>query len=209
MAASLKQICGALLVAFVLWGVMFSPITAPHVPFWPMMTLAALSLTTIATCCAPPWWRRLSFGPAEVAAGLAIAAGLWVAFWVGDAVAAWLFHFAPTQVHDIYGIREGVSPWALSLLLVLIIGPAEEIFWRGFMQEQISRRLGANVGFVVATALYTAVHIPSCNFMLVMASAVAGGAWGLCYRLFPGRFTAIIISHALWDAAVFIWFPIR
>ena len=38
--------------------------------------------------------------------------------------------------------------------------------------------------------------------------AVAGAVWGLMYRLFPERFAAIIISHALWDAAVFVWFPI-
>jgi membrane protease YdiL (CAAX protease family) len=44
--------------------------------------------------------------------------------------------------------------------------------------------------------------------MLLMAALVAGMAWGLLYRFFPERFTAIIISHALWDAAVFIWFPI-
>jgi hypothetical protein len=44
--------------------------------------------------------------------------------------------------------------------------------------------------------------------MLTMAALVAGAAWGLLYRLFPKYFAAIIISHALWDVAVFIWFPI-
>jgi membrane protease YdiL (CAAX protease family) len=46
------------------------------------------------------------------------------------------------------------------------------------------------------------------NFMLIMAAAVAGFIWGLAYRFFPERLGAIIISHALWDCAVFIWFPI-
>ena len=50
-----------------------------------------------------------------------------------------------------------------------------------------------------ASALYTAVHVPSCNFMLIMASLVAGGTWSLCYRLFPQRFTAILLSHAPWE----------
>ena len=206
--ASLKSLSARLLAAFVFWWLMFSPLTAPLLPFWPVMTLAALTLTGFATCCAPPWRRRLCFSPGNVALGVGIAAGLWLAWWVGDAVAARLFHFAPAQVGAIYGIREGVSPWALTLLLVLLIGPAEEIFWRGYVQEQLSRRLGANTGFIAATALYTAVHVPSCNFMLIMASLVAGGTWGLCYRLFPQRFTAILLSHALWDAAIFIWLPI-
>ena len=95
------------------------------------------------------------------------------------------------------------------LLLLGLIGPAEEFFWRGCVQEQLARRWGANAAFFAATALYTAVHIPSCNVMLIMASLVAGGAWGLCYRLFSERFTAVVVSHALWDAAVFVWFPIH
>jgi membrane protease YdiL (CAAX protease family) len=44
--------------------------------------------------------------------------------------------------------------------------------------------------------------------MLTMAALVAGFAWGILYRFFPEKFGAIIISHALWDVAVFIWFPI-
>ena len=48
----------------------------------------------------------------------------------------------------------------------------------------------------------------SCNFMLVMAALVVGAAWGALYRFFPNRFAAIILSHAVWDVAVFIFFPI-
>lgn len=199
----------ALLTAFVLWALMFSPLTAPHLSFWPLMSLAAVVLAVFAACCAPPWWRRLRFSPVDLALGIGIAAGLWLVFLVGDCLSSALFPFARPQVSAIYSIREGISPWGLSLLLLVLIGPAEEYFWRGCVQEQLTRRRGANAGFLAATALYTAVHLPSCNVMLIMASLVAGGAWGLCYRFFPGRFTAIVISHALWDAAVFVWFPIQ
>ncbi len=44
--------------------------------------------------------------------------------------------------------------------------------------------------------------------MLVMAALVAGGFWGLIYRFYPNRLGALVISHAVWDAAVFVWFPI-
>lgn len=37
---------------------------------------------------------------------------------------------------------------------------------------------------------------------------VAGGVWGLIYRLRPQMLPALIVSHALWDALVFIWLPI-
>jgi membrane protease YdiL (CAAX protease family) len=52
------------------------------------------------------------------------------------------------------------------------------------------------------------VHLAKFNFMLIMAAAVAGFIWGLAYRFFPERLGALIISHALWDCAVFIWLPI-
>jgi membrane protease YdiL (CAAX protease family) len=96
----------------------------------------------------------------------------------------------------------------IAVALLLLIGPAEEIFWRGYVQRTLSQRWGANMGFIVATAIYTLVHIGSMNFMLIMAAMVCGIAWGLLYRLMPGRFTAIMLSHSLWDVAVFVLFPI-
>lgn len=70
------------------------------------------------------------------------------------------------------------------------------------------KRWNPNAGFVVATLIYALVHAGSCNFMLVMAALVVGAAWGALYRFFPNRFAAIILSHAVWDVAVFIFFPI-
>ena len=137
-----------------------------------------------------------------------MAAVLWGVFWTGDKVSAMLFDFARPQVDAIYGIKQGASPWLLSVLMVALIGPAEEIYWRGYVQRTLSARLGANAGYAVATLCYALVHAGSCNFMLAMAALVAGVVWGGLYRLFPERFSAIVVSHALWDAAVFVWFPI-
>ena len=204
----MKRLTFSVLTAFVLWFLMFSPLTAPRFDFWQTMTGGALLLNALATLFAPAWWERLRFSRSNLLLGAAIAVALWCIFWVGDKISGWILPFARPEVDAIYGIKEGISPWTLSLLLLLIIGPTEEIFWRGFVQERLSRRWGADRGFLVATALYTAVHIPSCNFMLIMAAMVAGAVWGLGYRLFPDRFTALVISHALWDAAVFVWFPI-
>ena len=118
------------------------------------------------------------------------------------------YDFARPQVDSIYGMKEGESPWLLAALLLLLIGPAEEIFWRGYVQRTLSKRWNPNAGFVVATLIYALVHAGSCNFMLVMAALVVGAAWGALYRFFPNRFAAIILSHAVWDVAVFIFFPI-
>ena len=197
-----------LVVAACLWMVMFSPWTAPYVPFWWMMTGSALVLAALATIFGRDWWKPLKWTPSNVLSGIFIAVLLWGIFWVGDRVSSWLFDFAGRQVNAIYGMKAGESPWLLTALMLLLIGPAEEIYWRGYVQKTLSGRFGKNAGFISATLLYALVHAGSCNFMLVMAALVAGTVWGVLYRFFPERFSAIIISHAVWDAAVFIWFPI-
>jgi len=205
----MKRVWLLVLLAFLLWILMFSPWTAPFLPFWWMMTVSASLLTFLSSLVAPGWWRRVHWSASNVAMGIGIAIVLWCVFWVGDKVSAWLFDFARPQVNLIYGMKTGESPWLISALLLCLIGPAEEIFWRGYVQEKFSLRYSPNVGFLLATACYTLVHVASFNFMLIMASMVCGLAWGGLYRFFPQRFSAILLSHALWDAAVFVWFPIE
>lgn len=204
----MKKIMILILLAFLLWTVMFSPWTAPFVPFWWMMTFSAFTLTVLSSIVSPGWWKCVRWSVSNLLFGIVIAVVLWCVFWVGDKASTWLFDFARPQVNLIYGMKEGESPWLLSCLLLFLIGPAEEIFWRGYVQETFSKKFSPNTGFILATACYTLVHIASFNFMLIMASMVCGLAWGLLYRLFPQRFSAIILSHALWDAVVFVWFPI-
>ena len=204
----MKKLVFPILLAAVLWAVMFSPLTAPYVNFWWMMTASALTLSILSTCFNRGWWHAVRFGWGEVLAGVGIAVVLWGIFWTGDKVSSWLFDFARPQVDLIYGMKEGESLWLLSLLMLVLIGPAEEIFWRGYVQRTLSARWSPDAGFVVTTLVYALVHAASCNFMLVMAAAVAGVVWGGLYRLFPRRLGAIIVSHAVWDVAVFVWFPI-
>ena len=193
-------------MAAVLWFVMFSPWTAPHVNFWLMMTLSALGLTTYA------FWQggrpQLKLNWRQVVIGMLLAVFLWGVFWVGDKVSQWLFGFARPQVDAIYAIREGMNPALIAALLLLIIGPAEELFWRGFIQKKMTAQWGANTGFVVATLCYTLIHIWSMNFMLVMSALACGVIWGGLYRLRPDWLPALIISHSLWDAAAFVVFPL-
>lgn len=204
----MKKLLLAILVAALLWTIMFSPLTAHRVNFWYMMTASAATLAIYATCVRPQWWRQVKWKGTELLLGIGIAVALWSIFWIGDRIAAWLFDFARPQVDLIYGMKTGKSPWLLGGLMLLLIGPAEEVFWRSYVQHTLSSRYTPNKGFIMATLLYTLVHVASCNFMLIMAALVAGAVWGLCYRFFPNHLGAIILSHALWDVAVFVIFPI-
>ena len=198
----------AISIAAVLWFVMFSPWTAPHVNFWVMMTFSGLTLTAYSTWASPGWWKDIRLDLNNILLGVALAAVLWGVFWVGDKLSLLMFDFARPQVDMIYGMKEGENPWVLTALMLFIIGPAEEIFWRGYLQKSFSKKWDPNMGFIVTTLMYSLVHVSKFNFMLIMAAAVAGFVWGLAYRFYPEKFGAILLSHALWDCAVFIWFPI-
>ncbi len=204
----MKKAITGFCIAAVLWTVMFSPWTAPHVNFWVMMTCSGMTLTLYSTWAAPGWWKGIKLDLDNILLGAGLAAVLWGVFWVGDILSSLMFDFARPQVDMIYSMKDGSNPWVLTALMLLIIGPAEEIFWRGYLQKSFSKRWNPNIGFVVTTLMYSLVHISKFNFMLIMAAAVAGFVWGLAYRFYPEKLGAIILSHALWDCAVFIWFPI-
>lgn len=204
----MKRLIFTILLAALLWTIMFSTFTAPYINFWWMMTGSALVLSLFASIFNPGWWRSVKLNLNNIAIGLFVAALLWLVFWVGDRLSSMMFSFARPQVEIIYGMKSGESPLLLTLLMLFLIGPAEEIFWRGYVQKTLSEKWTADIGFITATLLYTIIHIASWNLMLIMAALTAGFIWGLFYRLYPDKFAAIIISHAVWDVAVFIWFPI-
>ena len=205
-----KKILLPIAVAALLWFVTFSPWTAPHVNFWLTMSLAGVVLTTLSLATTPDLRRVLAveFSAKHILLGIALAALLWGVFWVGDKVACRMFSFAEGEIGSIYSMKDGTSPWLIGPLLLLVIGPAEEIFWRGFVQRQLSLKINPTWAFVLTTAIYALVHIWALNFMLVVAAAVVGGVWGLLYRLWPKSLWTLIISHAVWDVVVFLIFPI-
>lgn len=221
----MSRLIVSLLIAATLWFLMFSPWTASYFNFWYAMTASAVILSSLALFLGRPRWPRLTIigWLQTVGLGLMIAVVLWGTFWIGDKLSQSMFAFARPQVDLIYGMKTGNAPWLISLLLLCIIGPAEELFWRGYIQASLVNRLrrryrripqaqasrkAKNWAFFITTATYALVHLPSMNFMLIMAALVCGIAWGGLYRLMPKQLPAIVLSHALWDAAAFVWFPI-
>jgi len=140
--------------------------------------------------------------------GLFAAAFLYAVFWVGHFIITKILPFAATQVDSIYTIRAGQNPWLIAGLLFFIIGPAEEIFWRGFVQQRLSKKYSLFIGLIIAAAVYTLVHLWSFNLMLIAAAALCGGFWGVLYMLTDSLWPCII-SHAVWDVMIFILLPIQ
>lgn len=208
-----QRLIAALAVAALLWFYMFSPWTSGLTNFWLTMTASALALTCLALLFSPEKLPKVEKPLWQLLAGILIALFLWGVFWVGDRVSSLIFDFARPEVDSIYSMKTGLPPAAIAVLLLLVIGPAEEFFWRGYVQRTMEKLLDGrkwprDKAFLVTALIYALVHIWSFNFMLVMAALVAGCVWGFLYRLRPQMLPALIVSHALWDALVFVWMPI-
>ena len=158
----------------------------------------------------PAWSfvEAFEFRISHIWIGLTAAAGLYVIFFVGDRLSALLFDFAKPQIAGIYGTKSQAQGWVIGSLLLLWIGPAEEIFWRGYIQRRLSHAYGGWKGLIVATLIYTLIHIWSFNFMLIMAALICGLFWALMYKYYRSVWPGII-SHAVWDAVIFVLFPIN
>lgn len=208
------KLTAAVAAAALLWFYMFSPWTQGRPNFWLVMSCSAVILTSLALTFTPDRKElfRIERPLFQILGGIALALALWGIFWVGDKLSSMMFDFARPEVDAVYSMKNGIPQWSIAALLLVLIGPAEELFWRGYVQRTFSRifkgRQARFAAFLVTTVIYALVHVWSFNFMLVMAALVAGAVWGFVYMLCPKALPALIVSHALWDALVFVILPI-
>jgi membrane protease YdiL (CAAX protease family) len=177
----------------------------PRDRFWSRMTATGLGLGALALF-ANPSLLRTRIGRREVAVGLASAAALYGTFKLGDRFARRYVPGGDRQIREIYGLRELRPPEETALRLVAVIGPAEELFWRGLVQEALMRRYGRWRGAALAAVVYSGVHVTTGNFTLMGAAGVAGAHWCALYAA-GVPIGALIVSHSAWDVWVFLVQP--
>ncbi|HEX5451491.1 MAG TPA: CPBP family intramembrane glutamic endopeptidase [Candidatus Limnocylindrales bacterium] len=169
------------------------------------MTRTGLALGSFAVLTSPVA-RRARLRAWHVPLGLASAGVLYATFQVGDRFAR---RFVPTgerDITEIYGLRALRPRDEIALRLVTIIGPAEELFWRGLVQEALMGAFGRWRGAALAAAAYAGVHVVTGNFTLVGAAGVAGAHW-CALRALGVPIGALIVSHAAWDVWIFLLQP--
>jgi membrane protease YdiL (CAAX protease family) len=110
------------------------------------------------------------------------------------------------EIGEIYELRNLRPRAELAARLALIVGPAEELFWRGALQAGLMRRLGRWPGAAAGIAAYGGVHLVTGNLTLAGAAAVGGAHWGLLYAA-GAPLGALIVSHSLWDVWIFLLQP--
>ena len=179
--------------------------TGPRNRFWSRMTLTGLGLGSWALATSRPS-RRIEFGPWRILAGLASATVLYLTFGIGDRFARRFVPGGDTDIRAIYTLRTLRPRPEIAARLIAVIGPAEEMFWRGLVQSALMRRYGRWRGSALATAAYGGVHVTSGNFTLLGAASTAGAHWCLLYAL-GMPLGALIVSHVAWDVWIFLVQP--
>ncbi len=190
-------VLAGVVVAAAAWGALFG---LARTGFWSRAAGAGLAIGAYAAVA-----QREVIGEllrpslVDVAIGVAGAVVLYGVFWAGDAVLRRRVPKAAAHVDDLYEVRSLSSSKRLPVPVVVpFVGVCEELFWRGFVQ--------ARAGFLLALALYAAVHLWERKAVLILAAAVGGAFWGGMFT-WRGSLVAPIVSHALWDLAVVVWFP--
>jgi membrane protease YdiL (CAAX protease family) len=186
-----------LAVAALAWGAMFG---LGRSAFWARAAVAGLAIGVYGVVA-----QRHRMGDllrptvADVALGVAGAVVLYGVFWTGDALLGRWWPRVAAQVDALYSLRSIPTAEPLPIpAVLLLVGPCEELFWRGLVQ--------ARAGFVVALVCYAAVHLWERKVVLVLAAAAGGVFWGALFA-WRGTLVAPIVSHAIWDLAVIVWFP--
>jgi hypothetical protein len=138
--------------------------------------------------------------------GLLSAAALYVTFQVGDRFARRFVPGGEAQILEIYALRALRPQGEIATRLATIIGPAEELFWRGLVQAALMRRFGRWKGAALAAGAYGGVHLTSGNFTLLGAAGVAGAHWCALYAA-GVPLGALVVSHVAWDIWIFLVQP--
>lgn len=173
--------------------------------FWTRMTLGGGCLGLFALVTRPEMLRDRPIRR-DLLAGMGSAAGLYAIFQVGDRLSRKFMPAGEQDIANVYRLRTLAPRPIIAAALVTVIGPSEELFWRGLIQHAFMKRFGTGRGTFAAAAAYGGVHVVTGNATLTGAAGIAGLYWGAEYAL-RRRLPPLLISHILWDLWIFLIQP--
>jgi membrane protease YdiL (CAAX protease family) len=159
--------------------------------------LLALALTAVA-------WRdvRPLLATTGGLRGAAVASGAFLALFAFGAAyfgaCRWL-GFPLVRATDAH-VAAGWPAWASYLLISAAPGVCEELLFRGYVMERLSRALTANEALLVQAALFSVLHF---GVVIFPSHFVIGLMLGLVRRLSGSLYPGMAV-HAAWNAHV-VW----
>ena len=172
--------------------------------FWYMYAFTLLVCIAIAILAGSiedqlPTWQFLLFGIGygTITYGI-IRFGYWLAPYINNnlvqSVQKFLASYGPQNI------------WHY-VLLVFIVAIGEELFWRGYIQQQLKRFMGPPLA-VIVTAVLCAVSIALSGFMLgVIAALVTSIIWGFLYE-WRKSMPLVIVAHVVFVLLLFLVLPL-
>ncbi|MGD7043486.1 CPBP family intramembrane glutamic endopeptidase [Jeotgalibacillus proteolyticus] len=116
-----------------------------------------------------------------------------------------LFLLLPGQLDEIISsLYKDLKPdmvWQL-LSLILIIVPAEEIFWRGFIQRKLLEKASPVMSVAITSILSASVFLYSGEWTWMAAAFMGSIIWGIIYN-WKRSISLIVISHLVFDLLFF------
>ncbi len=141
-----------------------------------------------------------TFGPIGILAPVLVGTVAFGAFFVARLVAGQI-PFLSRNVASVLA-RADAGPRAAVLLVALVNGVGEELFFRGALMAAFGKHRPA----VWATVVYCLVTICTLNIALVVAAVVMGTVF-MVERRVTGGVAAPILTHLTWSTLVIFFLP--
>ncbi|WP_244238108.1 CPBP family intramembrane glutamic endopeptidase [Corallococcus terminator] len=153
-------------------------------------------------------WRRSPPGLSLPDAAWSVAQA--VVLYVGARAFLWAFcgGFTDALCEPLQAVYAtfGTGSWSTALALVLVLVPAEELFWRGRVQGALRPRLGRWGAVAGSAVLSSLVLLVFGEPLLALAALPTSLAWGALAE-WRGTPVASWLSHALWDVLIVVLLP--
>ncbi|QHJ70798.1 CPBP family intramembrane glutamic endopeptidase [Planococcus halotolerans] len=186
-------------IAYGLYNLAFKDISI----FWYMYTFALLILMSAAVLFGEiqeemRTWKSFAYG-------IAAAIAMYLILFAGYHLLQMLGVGSASSTADFLAIFTPASVWHL-LLLMFIVVPGEELFWRGFVQQQLKQYVPASIAIPVASVLFGLTLWLADFWPGIFAGTAVGLVLGYLYEK-KKSMPALIIAHLILMLLIFIVFP--
>lgn len=199
-----RKIFYLVILAFGFWFISFY--LNPY-NFWLEMSAAVFILAGLSLYRWKSYEQLTTWNGRSILLGIVSALVLYGVFWVGNFVVIRLVPFAESEIAAVYSNSGSAIMPVIGTLLVIVIGPGEEVFWRGTVQKSLEDKYGGLMGLLAGATLYSLVHVWALNLTLLAAAFVCGIVWGWMYYK-ESNLAPLIVSHSLWSLLIFVIFPV-
>ena len=171
--------------------------------FWYMYTFALLILMSAAIVFGEikdelRTWQSLIYG-------ISSAFGIYALLFAGYHFLQFFGASAAASTSDFLSIFAPNSVWHL-LLLMFIVAPGEELFWRGFVQQKLKEYLPVSIAIPTAAILFGFTLGLAGFWQGIIAGTVVGLILGYLYEK-KKSMPLLIIAHLALMILIFIIFP--